>query len=117
MENFTIKKNGEDFMTAEKLNWISYVHKGVGKKIETQPLRNYAMALDRKAAGVEDLDLANLKKKDVKNEASFISPLITNVVENSREYVKFECGSDVFEVMIKINTTPKPRRSPIGPAM
>jgi hypothetical protein len=116
--NFTIKKNGQEFMTADKLNWISYLGKDkVGKKIETAPAVNYAMALDLQVADINSLDLANLKKAQIKSTSTFTSPLITSVVESSREYVKFECGEDVFEVLIRINTTPKPRTSPVGPAM
>ena len=116
--NFIIKKNGQEFMTANKLNWISYTAKDkVGKRIETSPALNYAMALELEVADINSLDLANLKKAQVKNSAAYTSPLITSVLENSREYVKFECGEDVFEVLIKINTTPKPRTSPVGPAM
>lgn len=113
-DNFIIKKNGEDLLVANKVDWISFAaDHNVGMKTNTSPKEGYYMVVDMEIPSIESLDIANLKKINIKTTWSFKSEVIDKLIENTREYVRFECGEDVYEVMIRVNKTPKPKTSPV----
>jgi len=112
--NFVIKKNSEDLLVADRIDWISFAaEQNVGMKMNTAPKEGYCMIADMRTPSIESLDLANLRSASIKTTWALKTEPIDRLIENTREYVRFECGEDVYEVMIRVNKTPKPKTSPV----
>lgn len=112
--NFVIKKNGEEILTAERLDWISYTHnERVGMKMNTAPKEGYCMVTDMQTPSIEALDLLKLKAVNITTTWTLRTEPIDRLIESSREYVKFEIGEDTYEVNIRVNKTPKPKTAPV----
>jgi len=112
--NFVVKKNDVEILTADRLDWISYVgNSNSGMKINTAPNVGYHMVTDIKTPSIESLDLANLSSETVKTTWTFRTEAITNIIENTKGYVRFEVGEDTYEVHIRVNNTPKPKTAPV----